>query len=166
NPFLPRYYDPKGRPVTSEEWSAMYEHGNRIVARDVMANGYVVSTVWLGLDHGAGWGDPQIFETMVFRRYPKRWRLPDVRRPHLLDRRRMNWIEVECRRYSSMEESIAGHREIATAFRGKPPLNTRDHRKREVKRRRKDIQSWVNMQVWREKTRLQKATGGGDANAM
>ena len=51
-------------------------------------NGFVVSTVWLGLDHGFGHTPPLIFETMVFDPQGN---------------------ELECERYASEQEAHEGH---------------------------------------------------------
>lgn len=47
-------------------WAVWFETADRIVARTEIP-GVVVSTVFLGLDHGWGMGSPLLFETMVFR---------------------------------------------------------------------------------------------------
>jgi hypothetical protein len=60
------YYDRAGNPITLDEWAAMATRKARRVALTEVGP-YVVSTVWLGLDHGFGPGHaPLIFETMVF----------------------------------------------------------------------------------------------------
>lgn len=47
-------------------WAAFFEKlENRRVAEDTIDNNWV-STVFLGLDHSFGRGDPVLFETMVF----------------------------------------------------------------------------------------------------
>jgi hypothetical protein len=46
-------------------WSEWRRTENRRVALDEI-NGVTVSTVFLGLDHGHGSGEPVLFETMVF----------------------------------------------------------------------------------------------------
>lgn len=63
------YYDRAGKPLSLEEWAALFESGGREEMKRVDATnvgGYWVSTVWLGLDHSFGGGPPLIFETMVF----------------------------------------------------------------------------------------------------
>jgi hypothetical protein len=48
------------------EWARWFEKADRHVARDEI-NGILVSTVFLGLDHGWGMHSrPVLFETMVF----------------------------------------------------------------------------------------------------
>lgn len=47
-------------------WSKWIENtGNKVVEQTDLDNGYWVSTVFLGLDHGYGDGPPILFETMV-----------------------------------------------------------------------------------------------------
>lgn len=55
-------------PVDLMTWAKWYEvnHERRRVAREEFADGVVVSTVFLGLDHSWGDGPRLIFETMVF----------------------------------------------------------------------------------------------------
>src|SRR2546430_1150552 len=57
-------------PCTLQEWSDLYEtpegRAKRRVAQDTV-NGYDISTVFLGLDHGYGmYKEPMLFETMIF----------------------------------------------------------------------------------------------------
>jgi hypothetical protein len=60
------YYDRQGRLVSAAQWQARFNDARyKIVARD-RVNGWLVSTVWLGLDYSFGSGPPLIFETMVF----------------------------------------------------------------------------------------------------
>jgi len=61
------YYDRSGHPIGMREWSVLHaDMGYKIVARDEL-NGWLVSTVWLGIDHNFTLtGKPVIFETMVF----------------------------------------------------------------------------------------------------
>jgi len=48
------------------EWAAFFENNaNRRVAEDRF-DGVYVSTVFLGLNHRFGYGEPLIFETMIF----------------------------------------------------------------------------------------------------
>lgn len=47
------------------EWAEYFQEADRRVARDECEQ-YVVSTVFLGLDHNYFGGDPILFETMVF----------------------------------------------------------------------------------------------------
>lgn len=67
------YYNRDGRPITLEEFMETFEDPQyKIVERTTLKNpkgdgeDILVSTVWLGADHGFGTGLPIIFETMVF----------------------------------------------------------------------------------------------------
>lgn len=55
---------------------------------------HIVSTVWLGLDHGHGSAEPVLFETMVFGEG--------------------DWADQDCRRYSTELEARIGHTEMVT----------------------------------------------------
>jgi len=56
-------------PVDMWEWAEWFENssraGTRHVAIELIGETYLVSTVFLGLDHAFG-GDPLLFETMIF----------------------------------------------------------------------------------------------------
>ena len=69
----------------------------KIVKQETIPNGKWVSTVWLGLDQRLGFevesDKPIIFETMVF---PKKG----------------DFSDLDCERYSTEEEAIAGHKEM------------------------------------------------------
>lgn len=65
------YFDREGQPMTGMDWTRKFEdHEYQIVAQH-WVRGWMVSTVWLGIDHGLsrfmGAPDvPIIFETMIF----------------------------------------------------------------------------------------------------
>lgn len=67
-----KYYlneDKTATPCDLETWSAQYEIMARTDTKHVAKDriqGYLVSTVWLGLDHSYDGGEPEIFETMIF----------------------------------------------------------------------------------------------------
>src|SRR5215472_14360522 len=69
--YRPRYFDRQGFPIPGDHggtltWALrMQDEENVIVARDELPDGTILSTVWLGLDHGF-FGPPLIFETMRF----------------------------------------------------------------------------------------------------
>lgn len=81
------YYSRKGEPITSAEWMKEWEGDGKRVAKTTVGD-YVVSTVYLGLDHNWGIGPPLIFETMIFGAGPH---------------------DQEQWRYSTVEDAIAGH---------------------------------------------------------
>lgn len=68
-------------------WAKWMETTNRQIALDKLPNGVTVSTVFLGLNHNWGSGDPVLWETMIF-----------------------GGIHDEYQeRYSSKESALAGH---------------------------------------------------------
>lgn len=97
------YYDREGKPISTYQYMTLHRWGKNPedpsyirVATDTV-NGYMVSTVWLGLNHNYSQvGPPLIFETMVFGR--------DGRA-----------TDLYCDRYSTEEEALEGHKE-AVAF--------------------------------------------------
>lgn len=74
------YFDLDGRPCDRDTWVALTEAGRRRLAVTDLGRRGRVSTIWLGLDLGSGWGPPELYETMVFGgpwdglvvRYPRR----------------------------------------------------------------------------------------------
>jgi len=80
--------DKKAVPVDNIiEWATQFESQDRRVAKDTI-NGVDISTVFLGLDHQYGEGEPLIFETMVFG----------------------GELDQEQDRYSTWEQAEAGHK--------------------------------------------------------
>ena len=65
-----RYYILDGQTPVPEpdvlRWADWFETADRGVQRDG-PDGWTISTVFLGLDHGFGEGDPILFETHVYR---------------------------------------------------------------------------------------------------
>lgn len=61
------YYDRRGRRIPAWRWHQLLSAAQyRIIGRTEVGP-ILVSTVWLGLDHGIFEGQPIIFETMLFR---------------------------------------------------------------------------------------------------
>jgi hypothetical protein len=91
-----RYYDREGKKIILGQWSDLMEDDDyRRVALDLVDDRWSVSTVWLGLDHQfLGDGPPLIFETMVF------------------DKGSPSYHDMEQRRYSTLEQALAGHAEM------------------------------------------------------
>ena len=134
------YYDPDGNPIEMMEWAKSYgRKWNRLTA-DYTANCYVVSTVYLGLDHGYP-GIPLIYETMVFSRCPKRW-------GHRSER--INFRELICRRYSTREEALAGHLEVLRVWRYKDNLMNRRREKRRIAKHEKFMEKIRSGEALRE----------------
>jgi hypothetical protein len=83
-----RYYDRQGEPITLHQWGElMNDDEYRQVARTKVGP-YLVSTVWLGLDHNVLGKAPLIFETMVF----------EGERD-----------DLEMQRYSTEKQALLGH---------------------------------------------------------
>jgi hypothetical protein len=79
------------------EWAAwMGTAKNRVVRQDTLAEDVQVSTVFLGIDHQFGNGDPLLYETMIFGG------------PH----------DGYCDRYSRREEAEAGHQRAVAIAQG------------------------------------------------
>lgn len=99
---MPRYYDRQGKPMTLDEWSQRFEDSEgRRIGYDLIDDRYLVSTVWLGLDHN--WdpnGPPLIFETMVFDETSEQ--------PSL---------DLACYRYTTETEAREGHAEVVQLVR-------------------------------------------------
>jgi hypothetical protein len=96
---MSRYYILEGRiPVQCDdvlEWGKWYRTAERVVAQESVGEA-IISTVFLGFDHG--WGDlkPIVFQTMVF--------------GGLLDQ--------EHERYYTWEEAEAGHKKMVERVKG------------------------------------------------
>lgn len=93
---LPRheYYILRGHkaiPVSLDEWGNWFTKADRKVEVTKVGD-ITVSTVFLGLDHNfSKEGPPMIFETMTF-----------------------GDDEERCRRYSTWDEAVQGHKEIVS----------------------------------------------------
>lgn len=87
-----KYYNIRGEPITSLEWSIAFEHGSHKVA-DTTLKKYWISTVWLGLDHNFFGDKPHIFETMVFKING-------------------NMLDLACERYSTLQQALEGHKRM------------------------------------------------------
>lgn len=99
-------YDRDGNPLSWEQWAVLAEDDDYRRVDLTEVGPYVVSTVWLGLDHSyLGQGPPVIFETMVFTRsawYDETDRDDPDHEPL--------W-EMDARRYSTLSEAQEGHSE-------------------------------------------------------
>lgn len=63
------------------------------------AQSYLVSTVFLGMDHNWYGGEPLLFETMVFSNG--------------------DWGDLYCRRYSNYDDAITGHNKAVNLTKAK-----------------------------------------------
>lgn len=100
------YYKKDGTPYIGTRMEQMLEFAMdfdnkdyQIVKQDKLANGFLVSTVWLGLDHGIYEFSkrPLIFETMVFDESGE---------------------SIECDRYSTETEAVSGHKKWVAIYNG------------------------------------------------
>lgn len=89
------YYNRKGEAIDLEQYAKLFANEKyQVVARDLL-DGYLVSTVWLGINHNFRSlvfnndpGKPIIFETMIFNGHD----------------------EVYCDRYCTEEQALEGHK--------------------------------------------------------
>lgn len=91
----PRHYILVGRTPMAVDlmtWARMFEKNDRHVGIDHVTDACRVSTVFLGLDHGFGRGDPVLFETMIFG----------------------GPLDGEMERYSTYDQAERGHAEAVT----------------------------------------------------
>jgi hypothetical protein len=72
---------------------------DRRLAYDVLPDGKVVSTVFLGLDHSYREGPPVLWETMVFSREG-------------------NYDDLHMERYTSKKDALEGHARAVAMFKG------------------------------------------------
>ncbi len=94
------WYDKQGKPLTMLQAAKLMQDPKYKIIRQDTNGAYLVSTVWLGLDHRfGGIGDPMIFETMVFEG-------------------REVGLEVYTRRYTTEESAIEGHDTCVEQFIG------------------------------------------------
>jgi len=87
------YFDKQGNPIDVEKWATYFENMDyKSIARDVLGDGRVVSTIWLGIDHSYGDSDgPMIFETMIFESEG-------------------DFTDLYCDRYSTEQDALDGHK--------------------------------------------------------
>lgn len=81
------------RPAELMEWSEQFEEMSKANTRHVgddVVLGKHVSTVWLGLDHNFGGGEPLVFETMIFSEHEPS-------------------SDIYMERYSTWDEAVDGH---------------------------------------------------------
>ena len=92
------YYDKQGNPLTHDEYFALLETIGPDYKRVALTKvgEITVSTVWLGMNHQLGYGEPLIFESMVF-----------------------GWGDKELmERYSTLEEAEEGHKALVAEVKG------------------------------------------------
>jgi hypothetical protein len=94
------WYNRKGQPVETKEGLRLFE-GNRLERNvgktdvvDTLGRKWIVSTVFLAIDHSFGSGPPLIFETMVF---------------GVLPSGKTCYSERFCDRYPTEKDAARGH---------------------------------------------------------
>jgi hypothetical protein len=101
------YYDRQGAPMTMDAWSAKFSDRDYQVVAQHWIRGWMISTVWLGIDHGLGFSSaPVIFETMIF---PP----GDEAGGEHVD------MDRYCDRYATESEAEAGHDRAIASLREK-----------------------------------------------
>lgn len=95
------YYDRQGKPITMQQWCALINDPTYQTVKHSRGVGKMVSTIWLGLDHGWGSGQPVIFETMVFPLNEHGEMIPE---------------EIASDRYCTEEEALKGHEEMCLSY--------------------------------------------------
>ncbi len=89
-------YKLEGRKIVETNlmgWAKFFESPEKIIKQETLPNGLRVSTVFIGIDHNWGDGEPLLFESMVFG-------LDD---------------EVQ-ERYSTYEQAEEGHRKLVDKY--------------------------------------------------
>jgi len=112
------YYDRTTEPMSFADWVEAFEDLEyRRIGEDI-TNGWRISTVWLGLDHGVG-GEPEIFETMVFDERPVAKARVAKQREEFFARKvdpdEVLGPEAYQNRYSTEAAAIEGHRQAVAA---------------------------------------------------
>ena len=96
------WFDRQGKPLTDfKEIAKMSSDPNYKIVKQEIVNGYLVSTVWLGLNHSFDDSKILIFETMVFSKEQEKNGFHK---------------DYEQLRYSTEREAIAGHQNTVEKY--------------------------------------------------
>ena len=100
------FYDREGMPISADQHAGLQRNWSyKCVARSYFRD-VIVSTVWLGLDHGFGCEErPVVFETMVFDSEVNN----DGLHPSMSE---------FTRRYTTVEDALQGHVEVLEEVQG------------------------------------------------
>lgn len=99
-----KYYievDGKPTPTDMITWAKSFEKTDRIVQRTEINDKYLVSTVFLGLNHRFGKGPPLLYETMVFP----------------MKSGKVESGELDMARYATRQGALIGHRRMVKRWR-------------------------------------------------
>lgn len=88
------YFDKAGQPIDRVRWSELLNDPSYRVIDQTVVGGAMVSTVWLGLNHGFNGPELRIFETMNFPEQDK------------------------CQRYATEAEARSGHAAMVEELKG------------------------------------------------
>lgn len=106
------WYDREGNPIDTLRWGELHEDYDYVRVELTEIGPYVVSTVWLGLDHSyMEGGPPIIFESLVFTKTA--WE-DDTPRD---DPNHEPLMEIDGMRYSTEDEARKGHMDLCTLIR-------------------------------------------------
>ena len=83
------YYDKHGNKIDELKYNELIRDKDYKFIDCTIIKDYKISTVWLGFDHGHGGPKVLVCETMVFP----------------ID----SYDELDCKRYGTAEEALAGH---------------------------------------------------------
>jgi len=103
------HYDRNGEPISLWRYVELFDKPDyQRVAWTSVAEGIVVSTVWIGIDHSFGRRAPEIFETMVFY---------ELEEPRVVFDRPCTQEEAGTWRWSTQEDALAGHERVVAELR-------------------------------------------------
>lgn len=105
-PDVMRYVDRTGKEISFGTWSVLASRylDYKIVKQQYIGD-YLISTVWLGINHNIYPGAAVIFETMVF------FHGDATKEP--------SWEDLEMNRYSHEQDAIDGHEELVKLYKEK-----------------------------------------------
>jgi len=97
----PGYFDRNMNPISLDEWALKVEDMDYKFIRQETIGRYLISTIWMGIDHNFYGSAPLIFETMIF---------VDSKDPN-------DELHLYQARYTTEAQAITGHEEaVAMVF--------------------------------------------------
>ena len=93
---MQKYYDKENKPINLIEWMKLFDDIEYKRIDLTKFNRVEISTVWLGLNHNFGTGQPLIFETMVFKEN--------------------DYKDIDMERYSTLVEAKKGHKKMVKKY--------------------------------------------------
>lgn len=99
-------------PVTFMQWAVWFEHNKQRFIQQDHLWGFMVSTVFLGLNHEYLNGPPLWFETMVFDRWHGDY--------NFISDRPQDHVDIYVMRYTTLKEALAGHAEALAWLKAQP----------------------------------------------